>query len=141
MEVSGMTRVIAYIEKIAMEAVMTAERTMGHAVIDVSAEKCGWDVTARPPLINGRLSQDRHIEVKGRIKGQTTITVSRNEIIMGMNQQDKFWLAVVIVDGDTHDGPFYVRNPFHQEPEFGVASINYNLSELFARAVPSGRTL
>ena len=78
---------------------------------------------------------------KGRSKGQTTITVSRNEIIMGMNQQDKFYLAIVIVDGDSHDGPFYVKNPFNQEPEFGVASINYQLSDLLSRATNPMQTI
>jgi hypothetical protein len=129
------------IEKVAMEAVMATERNMGHKVIDVSVEKCGLDVTARPPVIDGKMPPDRHIEVKGRAKGQTTITVTRNEIIMGMNQQEKFWLAIVIVDGNSHEGPFYIQNPFHQEPEFGVASINYELKDLLSQAKASGESL
>ncbi|ABK45211.1 helicase domain protein [Magnetococcus marinus MC-1] len=129
------------VEKIAMDAVTAAERSMGHQIIDVSAENCGWDITARPPTVDGKMVQDRHIEVKGRAKGQSTITVTRNEIIMGMNQQEKFWLAIVIVDGDTHEGPYYVRNPFHQEPEFGVASINYQLTDLLSRATPASQTV
>ena len=72
------------IEKVAMQALMDAERSFGYEVTDVSAEKCGWDVTARPPMVEGRLLDDRHIEVKGRAKGQSTITVSRNEIIYGL---------------------------------------------------------
>ena len=95
-----------------MEAVITVEQAFGHEVKDVSAEKCGWDVTARPPMVDGKLQEDRHIEVKGRAKGQSTITVSRNEIIYGLNQTDKFLLAIVIVDGDSHEGPYYIRNPF-----------------------------
>jgi len=129
----------SHVERVAMEAVTAAERAMGHHVIDVSSENCGWDITARPPMVDGRMVEDRHIEVKGRSKGQTTITATRNEIIMGMNQQDKFWLAIVIVDGDTHEGPFYVRNPFQQEPEFGVASINYQLTDLLSRATPASQ--
>jgi len=38
-------------------------------------------------------------------------------------------------DGDQQEGPFYLRNPFSSEPDFGVASINYSLDELLARAV------
>ncbi|HIE54602.1 MAG TPA: DUF3883 domain-containing protein, partial [Chromatiaceae bacterium] len=117
------------------EAVIDAEKALGHTVIDVSAEKCGWDVTARPPRIDGKLPDDRHIEVKGRAKGQTTITVSRNEIIYGLNQADKFILAIVIVDeNDGCEGPFYIRNPFSVEPDFGVASVNYDLQELLCMA-------
>ena len=80
-----------------------------------------------PSRRNGVVKDDRHIEVKGRSKGQTTITVSRNEIIYGLNQSEKFILAIVIVDGDSFEGPFYVKNPFTVEPDFGVASINYDL--------------
>ncbi|MBK1617162.1 hypothetical protein CKO42_01585 [Lamprobacter modestohalophilus] len=126
----------ARIERIAIQAVTAAEIALGHQVKDVSAEKCGWDLTARPPQRpDGSLPPDRHIEVKGRAKGQTTITVSRNEILYGLNQAEQFILAIVIVDGEQPEGPFYLRNPFSSEPDFGVASINYRLDELLARAV------
>ncbi len=126
----------ARIEKIAMDAVIEVEREFGHVVKDVSAEKCGWDVTARPmPKPDSPLIPDRHIEVKGRAKGQSTITVSYNEILYALNQADKFYLAIVIVDGDDFDGPFYIREPFGSEPDSGVASINYQLDELLAKAV------
>jgi superfamily II DNA or RNA helicase len=124
----------ARIEQVAMQAVMKMERDLGHIVTDVSAQKCGWDITAQPPMENGKLVEPRHIEVKGRAKGQSTITVSRNEIIYALNQADKFILAIVIVDGDIHEGPYYIRNPFSQEPDFGVASINYDLDELLEKA-------
>lgn len=125
----------ARVEQIAMQAVMAAERALGHSVHDVSAQKCGWDITARPPArADGSLPNDRHLEVKGRAKGQSTITITRNEIIYGLNQADKFMLAIVIVDGDTFEGPHYVPNPFTKEPDFGVASINYDLSDLLSKA-------
>jgi len=125
----------ARIERVAMQAVMQHEQAMGHQVFDVSAEKCGWDITARPPVNpDGALPQDRHIEVKGRAKGQDVITVSRNEILYALNQADKFWLAIVIVDGDSHEGPYYVKNPFTTEPDFGVPSVNYELKYLLSKA-------
>ena len=131
----------ARIEQIAMNAVMQTERALGNTVIDVSAENCGWDVTSRlPPSPDGSLQPDRHIEVKGRAKGQGTITVTRNEIICGLNQADQFMLAIVIVDGEDYEGPFYVDKPFTSEPEFGVASINYKLDDLLSRGGPSELT-
>jgi hypothetical protein len=117
-----------------MRAVMDAERALGHDVIDVSADKCGWDVTSLPKALDGRLPSSRHIEVKGRAKGQTTITVTRNEILYGLNQSEKFILAIVMVDGEHHEGPFYVRQPFTQEPDWAVTSINLDLDQLLARA-------
>lgn len=132
----------ARIEQIAMDAVIEAERQLGHEVIDVSAEKCGWDVTARPGKQNNKLPEDRHIEVKGRSKGQSTITVSRNEIVYGLNQKDKFLLAIVVIDDNgAIEGPHYLRNPFQQEPDFGVASINYDLKDLLSKALAPEQTL
>ncbi len=130
------------IEQIAMQAVMEVERSFGHEVWDVSAEKCGWDITARPPANpDGSIKPDRHIEVKGRARGQTTITVSRNEILYALNQADKFILVIVIVDGDDYEGPYYLRNPFTKEPDFGVASINYSLDDLLSKAIAPEETL
>lgn len=132
----------AHIEKIAMQAVTQAEQALGHMVIDVSADKCGWDITARPQLnADGSLKPDRHIEVKGRSKGQTTITVSRNEILYALNQADKFLLAIVLVEGDNTEVPFYIRQPFTKEPDMGVASINYDLADLLARATDAEGSL
>jgi hypothetical protein len=127
----------ARIEKIAMDAVRKAEEAFGHEVIDVSAEKCGWDLTAVVPAIDGKLPQARHIEVKGRSKGQVTITVTRNEILYALNQADKFILAIVLVDGDSYEGPYYVRNPFTQEPDWAVTSINLDLVSLLQKAQAS----
>ena len=131
----------ARVEWVAMRAVMDAERALGHDVIDVSAQKCGWDVTSLPKALDGKLPPSRHIEVKGRAKGSSTVTVTRNEILYGLNQQDKFMLAIVLVDGDQHEGPFYVTKPFTQEPDWAVTSINLDLNALLARAKNLGDTL
>ena len=60
--------------------------------------------------------------------------MTRNEIIYALNQQDKFILAVVIVDGHSHDEPHYIRTPFTQEPDWAVTSINLDLKELLERS-------
>ena len=88
----------------------------------------------RVKAMDGKLPPSRHIEVKGRAKGSSTVTVTRNEIRYGLNQQDKFILAIVIVDGDRHEGPFYVTRPFTQEPDWAVTSINFDLNELLQRS-------
>lgn len=125
------------VEQIAMDAVIAAERALGHHVVDVSAQKCGWDVTSVPPAVAGRLPPSRHIEVKGRAKGSSTVTVTRNEVLYGLNQQDKFMLAVVMVDGEHHEPPRYVRRPFTQEPDWAVTSVNLDLLQLLARSEPA----
>ncbi|WP_374258747.1 helicase-related protein [Aquabacterium sp.] len=128
----------ARVEWVAMKVVMDAERALGHEVIDVSAQKCGWDVTSLPKAIDGKLPASRHIEVKGRAKGQSTITVTRNEILYGLNQADKFILAIVLVEGEQYEGPYYVRQPFTQEPDWAETSKNLDLNALLARAQPPG---
>ena len=125
----------AHIERVAMQAVMDAERDLGCTVKDVSRDKCGWDVTSEPPKApDGSLPPTRHIEVKGRVKGAKEITVTRNEIAYALNQSDKFILAIVLVDGDSFEGPFYVRRPFTQEPDWGVTSIDYTIASMLERA-------
>ncbi|WP_170799459.1 helicase-related protein [Stutzerimonas stutzeri] len=126
----------ARIERLAMLAVIEAEEALGHSIRDVSADKCGWDITSQPPRQEHFLPNARHIEVKGRAKGQSTITVTRNEIIYSLNQADKFILAIVLVgEDDSVEGPYYVRNPFSQEPDWAEASKNLDLNLLLARAV------
>jgi superfamily II DNA or RNA helicase len=123
------------IEQLAMRAVRLAEEAQGCRVVDVSAQKCGWDLTSYPPAVDGKQPQARHIEVKGRIKGASTITVTRNEMLYALNQADKFHLAIVLVgDDDSHEGPFYLRNPFDTEPGWGVSSITFEIKALIKRA-------
>lgn len=86
-------------------------------------------------LFDGKLPMVRHIEVKGPAKGQSIITVTRNEILYGLNQADKFILAIVLVDGEAFEGPYYVRNPFTQEPDWAVTSTNLDLAALLGKAV------
>jgi hypothetical protein len=61
-----------------------------------------------------------------------------NEILYGLNQSEKFILAIVMVDGEQHEGPFYMRQPFIQEPDWAVTSINLDLDQLLARSVAPG---
>jgi superfamily II DNA or RNA helicase len=118
------------VERLAMEAVMALERQMGREPRDVSSENLGYDVESKVPE-DGRLL---FIEVKGRVAGATTVTITKNEILTALNKPDDFILAVVEVDGDTARKPVYIRRPFQREPDFGVTSVNYNLSELLSRA-------
>src|SRR6266567_3805021 len=120
----------ARIERVAMEAVMQAERSLGYLPRDVSADKCGYDIESRVPG-TGKL---RFIEVKGRVKDSTTVTVTKNEILTGLNKPDDFILAVVIVDGD-EALPYYIQKPFTREPDFGATSVNYDLAQLLNKGV------
>jgi hypothetical protein len=110
---------------------MEIERKLGYEPTDREFEKLGYDIESRIPG-TGKL---RFIEVKGRVAGAETITVTRNEILYSLNKPDDFILAIVEFDGDSHR-THYIRQPFHREPDFGVTSVNYIISELIARSMP-----
>jgi hypothetical protein len=117
------------VERLAMEAVMEAERRLERLPRDVHEENLGYDIESAIPG-TGRLL---FLEVKGRVAGARTVTVTKNEILTGLNKPDEFILAVVLVDEDRGRPPVYVRRPFQREPDFGVTSVNYELEELLGR--------
>jgi SNF2 family DNA or RNA helicase len=114
----------------ARAAVMEIERELGYEPIDREFEKLGYDIESRDPR-SGRL---RFIEVKGRISGAPTITVTRNEILYSLNKPEDFILAIVEFFEDGSHQVHYLRRPFQREPDFGVTSVNYSFAELLARA-------
>ncbi len=118
----------ARVEHIAMEAIMQRERSLGYVPRDVSADKCGYDIESRVQG-SGKL---RFIEVKGRVQGSETVTVTRNEILTALNKPDDFILALVLVDGETTT-IHYISRPFHAEPDFGATSVNYDLEKLLQK--------
>ena len=125
------------VEQMAMEAVIATEKALGYEPRDVSREKCGYDIESRI-LGTGRL---RFIEVKGRVEGAETVTVTKNEILAALNKPQDFLLALVSVpqseefrEGDAFKCPVrYVREPFQREPDFGASSVNYDWRELWKK--------
>jgi hypothetical protein len=116
----------------ARAVIMEIERQLGFVPTDRELEKLGYDIESRIPG-TGRL---RFIEVKGRVTGAATVTVTRNEILYSLNKPDDFILAIVeFLDGDTQR-VHYLRQPFRREPDFGVTSVNYDFAELLAKASP-----
>jgi hypothetical protein len=114
--------------------VMEIEGSLGFEPTDREMEKLGYDIESRVPG-TGKL---RFIEVKGRVTGAPTITVTRNEILYSLNKPEDFILAIVeFLDGDSHR-VHYMRQPFQREPDFGVTSVNYDFAELLARAEVMG---
>src|SRR6185295_9486028 len=110
--------------------IMDIERGLGFEPTDREFEKLGYDIESRVPG-TGKL---RFIEVKGRVTGAPTITVTRNEILYSLNKPEDFILAIVeFTDSDNHR-VHYLRQPFLREPDFGVTSVNYDLGELLSKA-------
>ena len=109
---------------------MEVERQLGFEPTDREYEKLGYDIESR----DARTGRLRFLEVKGRISGAATITVTKNEILYSLNKPEDFILAIVeFMEGDTHR-VHYVRRPFQREPDFGVTSVNYDFAELLKQA-------
>ena len=77
----------------------------------------------------------RFIEVKGRAKGATTVTISKNEILTGLNRPEEFILAIVEVDGD-HTRTVYLKTPFAgmDKPSFAEVNRSFNIEDLIRNA-------
>ncbi|HMV55498.1 MAG TPA: hypothetical protein PLO14_16135, partial [Accumulibacter sp.] len=71
---------------------------------------------------------------KGRVADAPTITVTRNEILYSLNKPEDFILAMVEFTWEGGHRVHYLREPFRREPDFGANSVNYDFSELLARA-------
>lgn len=124
------------VEYAAMAAVMQIEKSLGYQPKDVSAAKCGYDVESYVPeerrtqLTSHAL---RMIEVKGRTKGSTTVTVSKNEILTAKNKPEEFILAIVEVDGKS-TRTVYLKEPFKEmeKPSFMEVSRSFHITDLIA---------
>ena len=117
--------------------VMEVERSLGFEPTDREFEKLGYDIESRVPG-TGKL---RFIEVKGRVSGAETVTVTRNEILYSLNKPDDFILAIVeFLDGGEHK-THYLRRPFHGKgitTEFSGATVDFPFKRLIAEgAIPS----
>jgi len=117
----------------ARSVIMQIERRLGFDPVDREFEKLGYDIESRVPG-TGKL---RFIEVKGRISGADTITVTKNEILYSLNKPEDFILAIVEFREDG-ERVHYLRKPFQREPDFGVTSVNYDFADLLARAAQPG---
>ena len=114
----------------ARSIIMETEQNLGFDPTDREFEKLGYDIESRVPD-TGRL---RFIEVKGRVSGASTVTVTRNEILYSLNKPEDFILGIVEFLDDGGHRVHYVREPFKREPDFRVTSVNYDFAELLARA-------
>ena len=77
----------------------------------------------------------RFIEVKGRVKGATTVTISKNEMLYALNSPNEFILAIVEVDGQ-NTRTVYLKEPFKglEKPSFMEVNRSFNIMDLIRNA-------
>ncbi len=114
------------VEELAMQAVLNTETELGYTPQVVSATRgIGYDIESHGP--NGSL---RFIEVKGRVKGATKVTLTTNEVRCAVNAPEQFILAVALIDQDAVCELSYIRGFPFQERGFGEVATAYKLDDL-----------
>ena len=124
------------VELLAMEQVMAAERARGRLPEDVSDTKgTGYDVLSRSPDDPEDLL---FLEVKGRVQGALSVTLTANEVRRASNSAERFRLAVVLVEEDRASDPVYIRGDAYDfgQPGFDQSSSTFPLPSLLSRGTP-----
>ena len=119
------------VERVAVDAVLAAERSLGRSPEEKARNNPGFDVVSR----EGEGGPLLFIEVKGRIAGAATFTITKNEVLHALNKTGDYVLALVRVDSDRADEVRYIREPFtgNDDVLFGVTSLNLDWDEMFKR--------
>ncbi|MST63618.1 helicase-related protein [Schaalia hyovaginalis] len=123
------------VERRAVEAVLCAERALGRNPVEMPRNNPGYDIASTDG--QGRI---HYIEVKGRIEGSETFTITTNEVTFAHTQGDRHRLALVEVSAQssTLDRLCYVRHAFsHLEPSATTRSYNEVWADYWARGGPA----
>jgi hypothetical protein len=120
------------VDRRAVAAVLATERRLGRGPEELAHNHPGYDI--RSHTSDGHLL---FIEVKGRISGAETVTVTRNEILHGRNSPDRWLLALVEVRPDGTEAVRYYRHPFagiSDEMHFAETSRTFNWEKMWQAA-------
>ena len=131
---SHVARETQVVEERAMRAVLDEEARLGRHAEAMSHSNPGFDI--RSINAGGHLLL---IEVKGRIEGSTTVSVTRNEILTGLNTADRYVLALVEVRSDGTCEVRYLRDPFagkSRELHFAERSTTFDWDKLWDAGGP-----
>lgn len=110
------------VERRAVEASLAAERALGRTPEEMARNNPGYDI--RSTDADGQVF---YIEVKGRIDGSDTFTITTNEVTFAQTQGERHRLALVSVSpqGSSYDQLRYVTRAFdHMDPSDTTRSLN-----------------
>lgn len=132
-ELAPFARDTAEVDRRAVAAVMAAERSLGRSPQEMPHSNPGFDISSTDGA-GDRL----FIEVKGRIEGAPTFTVTANEVAFARTQAGRHRLALVSVSplGPAHDRVRYVRDAFaHIDPTVTTLSYNERWNKYWQRGI------
>lgn len=119
------------VERRAVDSVLAAEKALGRRPVEMARNNPGYDIQSTDT--SGRI---HYIEVKGRIQGSETFTITTNEVTFAQTQGNRHRLALVEVsiDGPEQDQLRYVLDAFnHFEPAATTRSINENWQDYWTK--------
>jgi len=122
------------VERRAVDAVLAAERALGREPVEMPRNNPGYDIKSTDT--QGFV---HYVEVKGRIEGSDTFTITTNEITFAHTQGDRHRLALVEVStsGSEQDQLRYVSDAFaHLEPSATTRSYNEVWRDYWERGGP-----
>jgi superfamily II DNA or RNA helicase len=109
-------------ERAAVDAVMAAERRVGRHPHEMPPNNKGYDIESKDD--DGTLW---FIEVKGRIAGAETFSITRSEVGVGRNRPDTHILALAEVTDAVASDVRYVRRAFEDVGDLPFNTISVNL--------------
>jgi superfamily II DNA or RNA helicase len=118
-------------ERAAVDAIMATEQALHHFPKEMPPNNKGYDIESR-----GTDGVLLFIEVKGRVAGADTFTITRSEIGVGRNKPDQHILALVEVPESGRPVARYLRRAFEEVGDlpFDTISVNLNWKTYFERA-------
>ncbi len=132
---SAYARDTTFVERRAVEAVLTAEQSLGRVPQEMAHNNPGFDIRSVAP-------DDRvlKIEVKGRIAGADDFTITHNEVLTAKNLGDDYRLALVEVspEGPDADQIRYLTRAFDGTGtnDFRVTKLVLNWMNTWAQGGP-----
>jgi superfamily II DNA or RNA helicase len=121
-EVADHARERTVTERAAVDAVIASERRLGRQPREMPPNNKGYDIESKDD--DGTLW---FIEVKGRVAGAETFTVTRSEIGVGRNKPDTHLLALAEVADAVATEVRYVRRAFEEVGDLPFNTISVNL--------------
>jgi SNF2 family DNA or RNA helicase len=121
-EIADYARERTATERAAVDAVMVVERGLGRDPKEMPPNNKGYDIESKDS--DGTLW---FIEVKGRVAGAETFTITRSEIGVGRNKPDQHVLALVEVPDAGEPTVHYLRRAFEDVGDLPFDTISVNL--------------
>ncbi|OYN84526.1 helicase-related protein [Parenemella sanctibonifatiensis] len=117
-----------HVERLAVDAVLRVERALGHDPTEMHHNNPGYDVESQTEV-----GLD-FIEVKGRIEGADTFTLTRQEAVTALNKANHSVLALVRVHTDDTTTVRYTRRPITSPIDPRAARVEYDWDAFWADA-------